>query len=249
VVEEVTKGNIPILEGFPMEDKIRKLLQDCWKTPSERSKLPCILKTLTALYVETLQKTFSKPLQVISPAALDQIPSPKILGRDGILETKYQNRPVTLKVYARTCKLHEELQKFAKIDSDRHVAAMKGLFVGHATYLVLESGDATLENRIFDKKTPSQLSWPIRQRIAHQVAKGLHYLHSQSLVHMNLNPREILISDLEKKEPQIQITAFGYKTSFLKETQHRDLTCRYEAPELSNHPTPAPTREMDVYSY
>lgn len=51
--------------------------------------------------------------------------------------------------------------------------------------------------------------WPLAFRLAHQVALGMNFLHSRSLVHQDLKPNNILLNDaLNAKVGDNQIKLF-----------------------------------------
>ncbi|KAJ1276685.1 hypothetical protein BS78_05G233500 [Paspalum vaginatum] len=61
-----------------------------------------------------------------------------------------------------------------------------------------------------------QLDWPCRFRIIQGIAQGLHYLHEQNIVHMNVKPANILLdSDMDPK-----ITDFGIAKKLDKPVTH-----------------------------
>ncbi|KAK8880826.1 hypothetical protein M9Y10_003520 [Tritrichomonas musculus] len=84
-------------------------------------------------------------------------------------------------------------------------------------------------------------------KIVHHIAEGMRYVHFKSIIHRNLNPRNIFIT-VDKK---VKIGGFGISKLISAEeqltfSQSRQGDLRYLAPELKNDQY---DRTVDVYSF
>ncbi|CAO2148442.1 unnamed protein product [Urochloa humidicola] len=102
----------------------------------------------------------------------------------------------------------------------------------------------TLDNYLTDVSTG--LEWRKRYSIIMGICQGLHYLHQQHIVHLDLKPGNILLD--YNMVPKI--SDFGYSRSF-QENQTRELTktiagsIGYLAPEFYNGVI---TFKLDIYA-
>ncbi|KAM0856245.1 hypothetical protein ACQ4PT_049242 [Festuca glaucescens] len=102
----------------------------------------------------------------------------------------------------------------------------------------------TLEKYIMDASCG--LQWRARYKIINEICDGLHYLHQNKVLHLDLKPSNILLDG----NMLPKITDFGLSRLF-DESQSRAITKNiggtigYLAPEFGNHEI---TYQLDVYS-
>ena len=78
------------------------------------------------------------------------------------------------------------------------------------TWLVTEYCNKGNLKDFLNKETPSVF---VRLQIAIDIASGLHYLHSQGIVHFDVKPANILIHEASEKDPLcLKIADFGLAT-------------------------------------
>ncbi|XP_044213102.1 receptor-interacting serine/threonine-protein kinase 3-like isoform X1 [Thunnus albacares] len=93
--------------------------------------------------------------------------------------------------------------------------------------------------------------WPLALRLAHQVALAINFLHSKGLMHQDLKPSNVLLTeDLNAKLADFGLSRVSTSASNRKEGMTGEIGGSYkymppEAFELSY----APVRSFDIYSY
>lgn len=126
----------------------------------------------------------------------------------------------------------------------------------HFLYIALELCQASLMDLYFPQNTdPSHrerlatLLLSIQQempKVLHQLAAGLHHLHSRRIIHRDIKPQNILIAKPKKHEtskgPRLVISDFGLcktlpeNVSTLVDPTGNAGTCGWKAPELISQP-------------
>ncbi|XP_068168976.1 ankyrin repeat and protein kinase domain-containing protein 1-like [Antennarius striatus] len=93
--------------------------------------------------------------------------------------------------------------------------------------------------------------WPLAFRLAHQVALGMNFLHSRNLMHHDLKPSNILLTD----ELHVKLADFGLSrvatsalSSIRETTQATGGSWKYMPPEAFEA-SYEPVRAFDRYSY
>ncbi|XVF57949.1 hypothetical protein PTKIN_Ptkin07bG0023400 [Pterospermum kingtungense] len=114
-------------------------------------------------------------------------------------------------------------------------------------YEYLQNG--SLDKWIFNKNPECTLGWKLRQRIIHDVAKGLAYLHDgcdQKIIHLDVKPQNILLDE----NFSARLADFGLSKLTDKDQNQVLTTMRgtpgYMAPEWSSAII---TEKVDVYSF
>lgn len=169
------------------------------------------------------------------------------LGRDLRL-----NRPVAIKIP------HPHLMTdpdfMARFRHEAHAAAM----VSHPNlvdvydvgqdgdrhYIVMEYVAGTTLKQLINREAPFAI--PRAVRIAEQIARGLHAAHRAGLIHRDIKPQNIIVTD----DGQVRITDFGVAKSRLStamtETGVTLGTVDYIAPEQAQGR--AATPQSDIYA-
>ncbi|XVF57937.1 hypothetical protein PTKIN_Ptkin07bG0022600 [Pterospermum kingtungense] len=114
-------------------------------------------------------------------------------------------------------------------------------------YEYLQNG--SLDRWIFSTNPECTLSWELRQKIIHDVAKGLAYLHDgcdQKILHLDVKPQNILLDE----NFSARLADFGL-SKLIDKDQNQILTAMrgapgYMAPEWSSATI---TEKVDVYSF
>ncbi|MGQ9612984.1 MAG: Stk1 family PASTA domain-containing Ser/Thr kinase [Chloroflexus sp.] len=169
------------------------------------------------------------------------------LGRDLRL-----NRPVAIKIP------HPHLMTdpdfMARFRHEAHAAAMVShpnlvdvYDVGQAGdrhYIVMEYVAGTTLKQLINREAPFAI--PRAVRIAEQIARGLHAAHRAGLIHRDIKPQNIIVTD----DGQVRITDFGVAKSRLStamtETGVTLGTVDYIAPEQAQGR--AATPQSDIYA-
>ncbi|XP_022750781.1 G-type lectin S-receptor-like serine/threonine-protein kinase SD2-5 [Durio zibethinus] len=114
-------------------------------------------------------------------------------------------------------------------------------------YEYLQNG--SLDGWIFSRNPVCTLSWKLREKIIHDVAKGLAYLHDgcdQKILHLDIKPQNILLDE----NFNARLADFGL-SKLIDRDQNQVLTTMrgtpgYMAPEWSSATI---TEKVDVYSF
>ncbi|KAK9516782.1 hypothetical protein VZT92_024693 [Zoarces viviparus] len=93
--------------------------------------------------------------------------------------------------------------------------------------------------------------WPLVCRLAHQVALGMNFLHSQTIMHQDLKPSNVLLND----DLNARLADFGLSrvsTSALNSNREKSVmiggSYKYMPPEAFEV-SYKPVRAFDIYSY
>ncbi|XVF57963.1 hypothetical protein PTKIN_Ptkin07bG0024400 [Pterospermum kingtungense] len=114
-------------------------------------------------------------------------------------------------------------------------------------YEYLQNG--SLDRWIFHRNPECTLSWKLRQKIIHDIAEGLAYLHDgcdQKILHLDVKPQNILLDE----NFNARLADFGL-SKLIDRDQNQVLTTMrgtpgYMAPEWSSATI---TEKVDVYSF
>lgn len=87
-------------------------------------------------------------------------------------------------------------------------------------------------------------SLPKILNIALSVTQAVQFIHSKQLLHGDLSPANVLISN----EGHVQLTDFGFSQNASYAMQHSGGTPGFMAPELVTKPTASVTYQSDMYS-
>ncbi|KAL6058667.1 Myotubularin-like phosphatase domain [Balamuthia mandrillaris] len=100
-----------------------------------------------------------------------------------------------------------------------------------------------------------KLDWALRIKIAHNIAEGLHFLHSATppIIHRQLRPENLLVmATSASEETVIKVTNFGLSVRFsdgMMGPEEEDFRSGRVAPELLEEGTKEHTEKVDVYCY
>ncbi|CAN1234079.1 Probable LRR receptor-like serine/threonine-protein kinase RKF3 [Linum perenne] len=147
----------------------------------------------------------------------------------------------------------------AVIASIRHVnlMALKGYCIattpleGHQRIIICElMKNGSLHDHIFESKSATKLSWPIRQKVALGTARGIAYLHTgaqHAIIHRDIKAQNILLDETF----EAKVADFGLAKSNPEGVTHLSTrvagTWGYLAPEYALYGQL--TERSDVYSY
>jgi len=139
-----------------------------------------------------------------------------------------------------------------------HVVKLYGVTLEQPYCMVMEYMPNNSLDRYLQNHTPDQVTWTIRVRLAHDVAVGLHYLHTQKppIIHADLKSLNILLD----KDYRAKLADFGLAT-IKKETASRAYSVSkttesgrpkgsllWMAPELFKRRAKS-SKASDVYAY
>ncbi|KAF9969427.1 hypothetical protein BGZ73_008225 [Actinomortierella ambigua] len=141
--------------------------------------------------------------------------------------------------------IDNEIQMLKRL-TDRHVIQYYAhKRVQDEIYLVTDYAEGgSLQHAIGSKKLKS---WNVKQRIAHEIAKGLAFIHYEGVVHRDLKSANVLLT----RTLEVKLCDFGLsivkELSGVHSPNSRVGTCRWMAPELFHSPH-IHTYESDVYA-
>ncbi|KAF9966534.1 hypothetical protein BGZ73_000980, partial [Actinomortierella ambigua] len=96
--------------------------------------------------------------------------------------------------------------------------------------------------------TPSKLTWPAKSLIAHEIAKGLAYIHSHKLLHRDLKSANVLLTrHLEVKLSDFGMARLKMATATKTYGENKERHLRWMAPELLAI-NPLYSTKSDVYA-
>lgn len=166
-------------------------------------------------------------------------------------------KPVTVKILSPALTVDEEIvRQFSReaktVSNITHPNILNvndfGTDKSGAVYIIMEGAEGdTLENAL---NTERNFTVERAVRIARQIAAALSAAHSQEIVHKNLNPENVLLTEQSGRVESVKISGFG---SFDKSEEHSfenspDLrNIEYRAPELDSDISAADARS-DIYS-
>ncbi|XVF57965.1 hypothetical protein PTKIN_Ptkin07bG0024600 [Pterospermum kingtungense] len=109
--------------------------------------------------------------------------------------------------------------------------------------------NGSLDRWIFNRNQECNLGWKLRQKIIHDVAKGLAYLHDEchhKILHLDIRPQNILLDE----NFSARLADFGLSKLIIRDQSQVLTTMRgtpgYMAPEWSSAKI---TEKVDVYSF
>jgi len=144
-------------------------------------------------------------------------------------------------------KWHNEFKLAMNLNGHRHlIEYMYFIRESEQFSLVMEYlPGGTLQQFINDK--PAMLTYQKVRMFAHQLIKGIEYMHSFKIKHQDLKPGNIL---LNSEQTELKIIDFGEATSLehtrIKSRRAQAGTRYYKAPEQHRNIS---TLESDIWSY
>ncbi|KAI5848700.1 hypothetical protein DFP73DRAFT_542098 [Morchella snyderi] len=228
------------------EDRIDKIVNDAKKVEQEITLQPDMTDGSSMNEVET-SKVVINGLEVYED---------EILGRGSqgttVCRGKFENRDVAVKRMLNDfVEIAEHEVKLLQASDDhpnviRYHCKQKG---GKFLYIALELCQASLNDFMLDPVRFQELSSALdATEVLHQIAAGVHHLHSLKIVHRDLKPQNILVSFPKAprnggrgaaKKPRLLISDFGLcktlddnQSSFKLTTHASPGTCGWRAPEL-----------------
>ncbi|KAF9970518.1 hypothetical protein BGZ73_006774 [Actinomortierella ambigua] len=110
-------------------------------------------------------------------------------------------------------------------------------------YLIMDLAEmGSLANQIVNSK----LDWPTKTRLAHEIARGLQYIHGEDVLHRDLKSANVLLT----KHMEVKLCDFGFATiGSVTATQTGSTmgTLRWLAPELLST-RPKYSTKSDIYA-
>lgn len=119
-----------------------------------------------------------------------------------------------------------------------------GLTMEEEMYLVMEYVEGSGLSLLVDLQTEQMKRYRIRYMI--QIGEALEYFHKKELLHRDICPRNIMVTDTD----QIQLIDFGLalpNTPDFRKPGNRTGTANYMAPELIKRQTT--DHRIDIFSY
>lgn len=153
-------------------------------------------------------------------------------------------------------RLLEEARTLFGIISE-NVVRLLGVVMDEVLGLVYEYADfGPLDKLLIRHK----MQWPLKIKIAHEIAQGMDFLHSKHIMHLRLKSRNILIagniqvkiSDLffyHSREMRTWSAIASQSTAADPQAGTRESTVAHIPPECSRNINLPPEKSWDVYAY
>lgn len=155
--------------------------------------------------------------------------------------------------------LHNEA-KYMDMASCEFVLRLYGTYQGYSPFTKTSTMEQGLVMEFMERGSVQSLlalsdppPWPLIFRLAHQVAVGMNFLHSQGLMHQDLKPNNVLLNnDLNAKLADFGLSRVSTSALMSKSvtTDQEQIggSYKYMPPEAFD-PSYEPVRAFDVYSY
>jgi serine/threonine protein kinase len=145
---------------------------------------------------------------------------------------------------ARFLRLQQQIQRAIQIQHPNVAAVYEIGKTGGSIYVVLEHLTGELLSDILAARGALQLDEA--HALWREITAGLHAAHSAGLVHGNLSPRSILITNAGDRNPGVKLIRFPILPAVLEQQSNPPTDPRYASPERkSGH---MPDESGDVYS-
>ena len=163
-------------------------------------------------------------------------------------------RDVALKLLAPTVDPKRVRREFATLRSLRHPGIARALHTGReeldgAPFFTLERVRGTALDEFADRlrtEQPEQLESSLTE-LAIQLARAVGYLHRRRILHLDLKPQNVLVSDGGDAPPEAVLIDFGIaRFADAEELPVREGTAPFVAPEAFRGEPP--TASYDVYA-
>ncbi|KXZ44505.1 hypothetical protein GPECTOR_66g233 [Gonium pectorale] len=123
-------------------------------------------------------------------------------------EVASQRMEATGTMTAAACKMGQEVEVLARCQHPNVIRLLAASLNGPRPCLVMELMESSLDRMLYGGKEPRVLPLPTVLHIALQVAQALAYLHP-TILHRDLKPGNILVSQLEDPKPIVKLADFG----------------------------------------
>ncbi|CAG8611370.1 8562_t:CDS:2, partial [Cetraspora pellucida] len=126
--------------------------------------------------------------------------------------------------------LINDIQKYQKIDNHDNILKLFGLTTQDKYMLVFEYADnGTLRNYL--KNNFNTLNWNVKFRLAKQLTSAVMHLHSNNMVHGNMNSENILVYSGDIKLSAFRISEYATKSNSLASLL---TSIQYSDPDLQD---------------
>ncbi|KXZ44152.1 hypothetical protein GPECTOR_72g599 [Gonium pectorale] len=148
-------------------------------------------------------------------------------------------------------KIGQEVEVLARCQHPNVIRLLAASLNGPRPCLVMELMESSLDRMLYGGEEPRILPLPTVVHIALQVAQALAYLHP-TILHRDLKPGNILVSQLENPKPIVKLADFGLSRlrSHTLVTRRPEVgTAAYMAPETFDVTNHTITDRADVYAF
>ncbi|KAF9970773.1 hypothetical protein BGZ73_006467 [Actinomortierella ambigua] len=176
-----------------------------------------------------------------------------------VYRARWGDRPCAAKTFflraqeLRAADIQQETANMQKLRHDNIIRFHGAYEQGDNVYFIMDLAErGSLADVLQSPRSPLRGKWPIKARIAHEIARGLEYLHQEGVLHRDLKSTTVLLT----KNMEVKLCDYGFpkvkdasiaKSSSTAKAATTKGARRWMAPELLGANAQFST-QSDVYA-